>query len=359
MSLSTVDNLLHVGVSQAPITPPIGFTISGPEFPDRPGRAIDDDLAVRCIVLKSYDTTAALVSLDVYGIADWLKRNITQAITASTGIPRNNITILRTGNGTSPPLWREETDLPDQYRNYVAYLPDIIAGTALDAAQSLEPAAVGTVTASLPNLSCFAITSDDEALEAERETLQLTVIQTADDRTACILYNFACPATVVGNTSAWTADFPGIASTALEQAGAEAAIFIQGASADTRPFDWFDGNTDISHAERQWSDAQAFAILLATQTIRAASNIITRRNAPVKTTTSGDGNVAALRIGDTSLVSTDQSHPIEFAANLRTALSETKLLVSANPAGEPISVDQRSVVLAKTVELVKQSGIYP
>ncbi|MYF80069.1 MAG: hypothetical protein F4180_09630, partial [Chloroflexi bacterium] len=191
MSLSTVDNLLHVGVSQAPITPPIGFTIAGPEFPDRSARAIDDDLAVRCIIFKSYDTTAALVSLDVHGIADWLKILISQAIAKSTCIPRNNITVLTTGNGISPPLWRDENDLPDQYRNYVAYLPDIIAGTTLDAAQSLEPAAVGTVTAALPNLSCFATPSNDEALETERETLQLTVIQTADDRTACILYNFA------------------------------------------------------------------------------------------------------------------------------------------------------------------------
>ena len=359
LSLSTVDNLLHVGVSQAPITPPIGFTIAGPEFPDRSARAIDDDLAVRCIIFKSYDTTAALVSLDVHGIADWLKILISQAIAKSTCIPRNNITVLTTGNGISPPLWRDENDLPDQYRNYVAYLPDIIAGTTLDAAQSLEPAAVGTVTAALPNLSCFATPSNDEALETERETLQLTVIQTADDRTACILYNFACPATIIGNTSAWTADFPGIASSALEQAGADIAIFIQGASADIRPFDWSDDNSDISHAERQWSDAQAFAILLATQTIRAASNVITRRNAPVKTATSGNGDMSALKIGDTTFVTTNSHQSIQFAAALRTALPETKLLVSTNPAGGMTSANQRSSLLAKTVELVDQSGIYP
>lgn len=363
MTLSTVDNLLHVGVSQAPITPPIGFSIAGPEVPERPARSIDDDLTVRCIVLKSYGETAALVSLDVYGITEWLKRQITQAITESTGIPRNDITVLTTGNGTSPPLWydegRSESDIPDQYRNYVAYLPDVVAGAALEAAQSLEPAAVGTVTASLPNLSCFSKPTDDETLETERESLHLTAIRTADDQTACILYNFACTATIIGNTTAWTADFPGIASTALEQAGADVAIFIQGASADIRPFDWYDDNTDISHAERQWSDAQAFAILLATQTIRAASNVNTRRNAQVKTATSGDGNSTTLRIGDTTLVSTDQSHPIEFAANLRTALPETKLLVSTNPAGGMTSANQRTVVLAEVVELVKQSGIYP
>ena len=150
---------------------------------------------MRCVVLKSYGKIAALVSLDVYGVAEWLTRRITQAITASTGIPSNNIVILNTGNGTSPPLWYDEADLPDHYSNYVAYLPDIIAGTALEAAQSLLPAAVGTVKASLPNLTCFAVPSEEENLVGERETLQLTVIRAADDHTVCILYNFACPAT--------------------------------------------------------------------------------------------------------------------------------------------------------------------
>ncbi len=356
MPLSTIDNLLHVGVSQSPITPPIGFSISGPEFPERPARSIDDDLTVRCIVLKSYDTTAALVSLDVYGIADWLKARITKPIAESTGIPRRNITVLTTCNGTSPPLWLYENDLANQYRNYVAYLPDIIAGTALEAAQSLEPAAVGTVTASLPNLSCFATPSNDEALEAERETLQLTVIQTADDRTACILYNFACPATIIGNTTAWTADFPGIASSALEQAGADIAIFIQGASADIRPFDWSDGNTDISHVERQWSDAQAFGILLATQTIRAASNVITRRNAPVRTVKSVDGDVIALRIGDTTLISTNRHQPTQFAKDLRAALPNSNLLINTNPANhQPQSTaSERHQMLAKSIELANK-----
>lgn len=354
MSPTTVDNLLHVGVSQAPITPPVGFDIAGPEFSDRPARSIDDDLATRCVVFKSYDTTAALVSLDVYDIADWLKLAITQAITKSTGTTHNNITVLTTGNGTSPPLWRDEADIPHQYRNYVAYLPDIIAGIVLDAAQSLEPAALGTVSASLPNLTCFATTSVDEALEAERETLQLTVVQTADGRTACILYNFACPAIIVGNTTAWTADFPGIASTALEQSGADVAIFIHGASADIRPFDWHDDNPNISHADRQWSDAQAFAILLATQTIRAIPNVVTRRNAPIKTATSGDDNVSVLRIGDTTLASINTHQSIQFAADLRTELPNTKLLISTNAARVETP---RAQSLATAIELITKVAI--
>ena len=356
MTLSTIDNLLHVGVSQSLITPPIGFSISGPEFPDRAARSIDDDLSVRCAVFKSYGETAALVSIDVYGIADWLKERITQAITEFTGIPSRNITILTTGNGTSPPLWRNQTDLPNQYRNYVAYLPDVVAGTVLEAAMSLEPSAIGTVSSNLPNLSCFTTLSDEESLETERETLQITAIQTADGRTVCLLYNFACPATIIGNTTAWSADFPGIASSALEQAGADVAIFIQGASADIRPFDWSDSNLDISHAERNWSDAQAFAILLATQTIRAAANVITRRNATVRTAKSDDGDVTALRIGDTTLVSTNRHQPAKFAADLRAALPNTKLLINTNPANhQPQSgVSERDQILTKSIELASE-----
>lgn len=297
-----------------------------------------------------------LVSLDVYGIADWLKDRITQAISDTTGIPRRNTTVFATGNGTSPPLWRSEADLPDQYRNYVAYLPEIIAGTVLDAAQSLEPAAVGTVTAALPNLSCFSVPLVDESLETERESLHLTAIRTADDRTACLIYNFACPANIIGNTTAWTADYPGITSSALEQAGADTAVFVQGASADIRPFDWYDGNTNMSHAEREWSDAQAFAILLATQTIRAAANVITRRNAQVKITTSAAGDATAVRIGDTALVAVNNQQPTQFAADIRVALSNTKLLISTNPAGDQSysTPAERAKTLATAIELVSK-----
>ena len=262
--------------------------------------------------------------------------------------------ILSTGNGTSPPLWHEEADTPARYRNYIAFLPDIIAGTALEAGLSLQPAAIGTVTASLPNLSCFAKPNQPEHLETERELLQLTVIQSSDDRIACLLYNFACPATIVGNTEAWTADYPGVASSALENTGIDCAIFIPGASADIRPFDWRDGNPKISHADRTPSDAQAFGILLATQAIRSAPNAITRRNAPIRSAKSSDGNITALRIGDTALISTNQSQPIPFAANLRSALPDTKLLIGTNNTDTRSNTDPTDI-LATAVELYRSA----
>ena len=330
---STVDNLLHVGTSQSPITPPIGFTISGPEFPDRPSHGIDDDLYIRCVTLSSYGNTAAIVSLDVWGITQKLRTRIASAVSDVVGLPSENVLITCTNNGTSPPLWRDDDGLPDEYTNYLAYLPDIAAGAALDAALSLQPAAIGTVTTNLPNLSCFADGTQEEHLESERETLTLAAAFTADGQISCLLYNLTCPATVVGNTLKWTADFPGVASGSLEQAGVDTAIFIQGASAGVRPFDWWDGNINISHAERTWQDAQAFGILLATQAISATANIVPRRNARIGAAKSEDGESTALRLGDAILMSTIQPQSVDFAHDVRAAIPDFKLLINANSIG--------------------------
>ena len=359
MNTSNPDNQLHVGVARSTITPPIGFTISGPEFEDRPALGINDDLSARCVVFKAYGQTSALVSLDVWRISTSLRESLSSAISQTTNIPQSNVIITSTANGISPPLWRDEADQPPEYTNYVNYLPDVVAGATLEASHTLEPAAVGTVSAILPNLSCFANPNQPEPLETEREILQLSVVQTSDDNIKCLIYNFACPATIVGNTQQWTADYPGVASSALEQAGVDAAIFIQGASADIRPFDWWDGNTNPSHAERTSTDAQAFGILLATQAIRAAPNAITRRNAPINTAQSEDGTLTALTLGDATLITTYQPQPIEYSADLRSTLPNTKLLVNTNSSdrGSPTPATERAKALSTAIELTNRLAL--
>lgn len=359
MNTSNLDNQLHIGVARSTITPPIGFTISGPEFEDRPALGINDDLSARCVVLKSYGQTLALVSLDVWGISDSMRERLTAAISQRTDIPQSSVIITSSANGNSPPLWRENTDQPPEYVNYVNYLPDVVAGAALEASHTLEPAAVGTVSAILPNLSCFANPNQPEQLETERETLQLSIVLTSDNHIKCLIYNFACPATIVGNTQEWTADYPGIASAALEQAGVDTAIFLQGASADVRPFDWWGGNANVSHAERTSTDAQAFGILLATQAIRAAPNAITRRNAPINTAQSEDDTLTALTLGDATLITTNQPQPIKFTADLRSALPNIKLLVNANSSGRDSSTSatERAKTLSTAIELANRLAV--
>ena len=354
--LTTSDELLHVGVSQTVLTPPIGFAICGPEFPDRASRGVDDDPSVRCAVFSSYGETVAIVSLDVWGVSDSLMEKIAVTVEDVSGISRRNTMVVCTGNGTSPPLWREGSDLGSEYENYVAYLPDVVAGVVLDAVQSAKPAAVGAVTVSLPNLSCFERSGVDEELELERERLTLTAAQDSNGDIVCVIYSFACPATIVGDTNAWTADYPGVASAALEQAGIGTALFIQGASEDVRPFDWRSGNKDVTHANRTWEDAQAFGILLATQVIRAVPNVVARRNAVVKTVILDDGEFGAMMVGDVTIVSSRTPQPIEFASRLRMLFPATRLIVNANSRGcVGHSTNVCSMALIETI----RNRIYP
>ena len=355
-NLSTADDLLHIGVAFSAITPPVGFAISGPEFADRPSRGVDDDIHVRCVALTSYGEVALIASLDVWGISADLRDRLVNAISEATGIPVDSVLVTCTNNGTSPPLWLDESDRPAHYANYTRYLPEVVAGAALDATLSLEPAAVGSASISVPGLSCFANSPQAESLETERETLRLIAFHTAADQMKCVLYNFACPATVVGCTHQWNADYPGIASSVLEQAGVEAVIFMQGASDDVRPYDWWNGNPDPSHSARLWQDAQAFGILIATQAMRATQNIVARRNAPIRASRFNDVGINALRIGDSLIVSTESPLPLVFSAHLRTALDDGKLIVNTNQITHQTSESDKdnAELLAKCIDLARR-----
>ena len=101
---------------------------------------------------------------------------------------------------------------------------------------------------------------------------------------------------------------------------------------------------------------QAFGILLATQAIRATSNIVARRNAPIGSATTDDGETTALLLGDAVLLATRKPRSVEFAAKLRAATPNSKLLINSNSIGaNEIPADSdRAATLAATVRLVRQ-----
>ena len=131
-------NLFQAGTGKVVITPPIGFVIDGPEHAECVSTGIADDLLVRVIVLESQGSRVALISLDFWGIAASIVDAIKLAVSVSTAIDENSIWLTNTGNGTSPPLWRNEP----QYVHYIAYLPELVTGAAMAALDSMEPASM-------------------------------------------------------------------------------------------------------------------------------------------------------------------------------------------------------------------------
>ena len=318
-------NLFQAGVGKVVITPPVGFVIGGPEHPERVSTGIADDLLARVIVLESQGNRIALISLDVWGLAKPVLDSIKLAITVSTHIPEDSIWLTVTGNGTTPPLWRDEP----LYANYTAYLPEQVNGAVQAALRSMEPASMGSGGILLPEVSTFI---DGPGLPGN-PALFVVAINRADGTGIARLMNFACPATITGPSTMWTADYPGYACWALEQNGGGLSLFSQAPSHDIRPFDWWIQNTDPTHSARNPKDVHAFGLLLATQADNAAAETVQRRNVEIAIRSDEATGIQVLRVGDAFFISTNKPQPNKFARRLRRHFPHSNTIVTANLSG--------------------------
>ncbi len=320
---------LQAGVARAVITPPVGFAICSPEFENRMSTGVNDDLFARCLVLDDGAERCSLVSLDVFALNPQLERAIKDAIFQSNSINSTNILIACTGNTTSPATWQDPKFDAVGYENYLRYLPEVVAGVVSEAINSMQAAAIGTTSVAVPNLSCFNEETEDPSLHSAREQLTMVSIQSADGNTICLVLNYACPASILGISDQWSADFPGETTAALENYGVECAIFLPAPNSDVRPFDWSDDNPTPSHSNRTQTDAGAFAILLATQAMRGLPRVVARRNAPITSRKFACGSGRVFTVGEARFVGIQQTQPVEFSATVRLGSGAAQAIVTS------------------------------
>ena len=321
----TDPGLFRAGAGRVVITPPVGFVMDGPEHGPRESTGVTDDLLAKVIVIESAGTRVALVSLDVWGVSAGLSGSIKAATGAAIGIGSESVWLTVTGNGTSPPLWRNDP----QYVQYAAFLPQQIAGAARVAVASSEPASMGSTGTLLPDVSTFVAGPGRPGNAA----LFVLAIDRADGSGIARLVNFACPATITGPTTLWTADYPGYASWALEQNDGGLALFSQAPSHDIRPFDWWDGNEEPTHGDRAPQDVQAMGLLLATQAASGAADTTQRRNVTLSVQYDDAAGIHVMRIGDAHFLSTERPQPNKFARRFRRELRHSNTFVAANLSG--------------------------
>ena len=325
MAGKTDPGLFRAGVGRAVVTPPVGFVIEGPEHGSRISTGILDDLLARVVVLESKGTRVVLVSLDIWGLSSELGIAIKNAAGKAADVESTSVWLTATGNATSPPLWRDDP----QYTAYAAYLPDQVSGAVRAAVGSLEPASMGSTGTLLPDVSTFT----EGPGRPGNAALFVMAIDRADGTGIARVLNFACPASILGSSTQWTADYPGYASWALEQNGGGLTLFSQAPSHDIRPYDWWDENVEPSHAERVPQDVHAMGLLLATQAANGAAETTQRRNVEVVIRTDNEAGIQVMQIGDAYFVSTDKPQPNKFARRLRRELPHSNTFVSANLSG--------------------------
>jgi hypothetical protein len=325
MAGKTDPDLFLAGAGRAVITPPVGFVIDGPEHGARASTGVLDDLLARVVVLDSKGTRVVLVSLDVWGLSSALSASIKSAAGKAAGVDASSVWLTATGNATSPPLWRDDP----QYCAYSAYLPEQIAGAVTAAVGALEPASMGSTGTLLPDVSTFIAGPGRPGNAA----LFVLAINRADGSGIARVVNFACPATILGASTMWTADYPGYASWAIEQNGGGLTLFSQAPSHDIRPYDWWDDNPDPTHSERAAQDVHAMGLLLATQAANGAAETTQRRNVEVSIRTDETSGLQVMRVGDAFFVSTERPQPNKFARRFRRELTHSNTFVAANLSG--------------------------
>ena len=346
------DGLLRAGAGRAPITPPAGFEICGPEFSHTPSTGVDDDLLARVLLFDAEGRRVAICSLDVWGIEPGLQAAIRRSIAAGASTHPPFVWITCTGNGTSPPTWCGMPQL-DRYRNYLSYLPELCGGAAVQASQSMVTASMGVNSAQLTGVTTGVAGAGTEADDA----VTIASVTTAGGDGIAQIFSFSCPATILGNGGRWTGDFPAYASWALEQAGGGTVVFARGSDADVRPYNWFRGNESRSHSERGHADVQAIGLLLATQVSVAAQQVELRRNVSAETAADEEKGVRVLRIGELVCIGVDRPQPAVFARHLRKAMPRSKVIVSTNVAGmDPQAGEELDVDLELDTLLVARSA---
>jgi hypothetical protein len=347
------DGLLRAGSGRVTITPPAGFEVCNPEFEPKPSTGIDDDLLARVMVLEAEGRRVAICVLDTWGVEPVLQKQVRQSVAAAAGTHAPLVWVTCSGNATSPPTW-SGAPYAKRYANYLSYLPELVGGAAVQARESIGPAATGANSAQLTD-----VTTGVSGPGADADTaVTIASVSTATGDSVGQLFSFSCPAVIRGDHGRWTGDFPAYASWALEQAGGGTVAFARGSDADVRPYNWYPGNKSRTHLERSATDVQAIGLLLATQASSAARNIEYRRNVSCETSADDDMGVRVLRVGDLVCIGVDRPQPAVFARHLRRALPRSKVIVSTNVAGmNPEQGEELDVALQLgTLEIVRAAG---
>ena len=328
----TSGGLLRAGAGRAPVTPPAGFPIFSPESAPHASTGVDDDLLARVVLFEAEGRRAVVCSLDAWGIEPDLHAAIRHAAAKAAGTQDTFSWLTVSGNGTSPATW-EGTTKEKRYERYLAYLPDLVSGAAAQAKDTLQPAALGGVSAQLPDVTTGVAGRGVEADSA----VNIAAVSTESGDGLGLVVSYSCPAIVRGPHGRWTADYPGYTSWALEQAGWGLVAFARGSDADVRPYDWFAGNPSPSHQQRGPADVQALGLLLATQASTALRQVEYRRNVSIEAVRDDSGEIHVLRVGGIVFVSVLRPQPAVFARHLRRAIPRSTVIVSTNVAGHLLS----------------------
>ena len=216
---------LEVGAARVDVTP------TAEQLPDLM-TGVHDPLYARAIVIRNGADLAALISVDAGSVSNELWQTVTQALETEHGIAPDNVLISASHTHSAPRGDRE------------GYADKIIQSVT-NAIAEMQPAQMGFGTGvSYLNVNRNLIDPETNRWwegpnydGVSDKTVAVVSFQTLAGEPIGVYYNYAMHAVLTGQMDMVSADYPGAASTYLEDTMGEGsvAVFSSGAAGDQNP----------------------------------------------------------------------------------------------------------------------------
>lgn len=216
---------MKVGAARVDITPPLGLAMDGYGARASGAIGVHDPLEARIIVAEAPDGTAvAIVVADLLFVGPRLQAMIAEHTLAATGIPRDRLQLVGTHTHSGPTL----DEAPDIEERIGEQIGGAVAQAWADRRPALAAIGVGTVHGIGANRRPHGGPLDDRVTVARFDD--------TDGRPIATLVNYGCHPTTLGpNNYLYTADYPGVACRALDEAIGGVTLFTTGPQGDVNP----------------------------------------------------------------------------------------------------------------------------
>ena len=273
---------LRAGAAKVDITPApdAALPLSGYAGRTDGFKSIHDDLNVRAIVVDDGSTQAALIGVEVIGVAHTMWEKLAERLTKETGIPHDHIVLAAVHTHAAPAIGtyneKADGDVARRRAEYVQKFEDAIATAVRQAQANLQPARIGfgTGTAKV-NMNRRARTADGGWMLGHNpdgvsdKTVAVVKVETTAGQPLAIFSNYSVHGTVLGQGNMQiSSDLPGATSRAVEKhyGGRVVSPWTSGAAGDQDP---------IYRVGTDFRNVAALGQILGEEVVRVADGITT------------------------------------------------------------------------------------
>ncbi len=254
---AALSNRLMAGTGKADITPPVGTPLAGYGARlGKPSTGVHDPCEARALIIDNGTEKLAFVSVDHLGFDNAMVTRLRTLAADQAGLAPDHIFVMSSHTHSGGGAYLEPFPIlagkydPQIRESY----SERAAQAVIAAAKGMKPARLAIGSGSLPGLSRFRSTWPPHAMAdktIDPEVGVLRVDDAASGKPMAVLMNFAAHPTILGDKNfLFSADYPGVARTKLEQmiGGEVMAIFANGAQGTVAPRP-FQGNDEWQRVE--------------------------------------------------------------------------------------------------------------